>query len=353
MTRVYSARDLTAVTGPHANNAHENQERMDDDAAASFVARLVAEIGRSSSFPPPSGHDHWSDDAVWELVATLYEKKGTAFVAEAHVAADDAAHLERRLKRTIWNYLKDEAKATPVGLMRSRLATMLRRDEGFVRIEDEGIALPGWARVDTPGAGGLMWQGDIGDLISAAWTVQVPHDLRFNSSGPAPKATRETLRKVVVVIFAAADDLYLPDQPLARVVTHRFDEFLNVNDRDATEFVTRSVDQPVPGGDAAAAAGAAAGADAGAADPTDDVDAADLADYIWTDLSVDERRAVGVLGHADNDEQRQAVQDATGCGPSEAAGIVAGIHHQIRRHCQDRDTALAVISHLYSLRRAQ
>lgn len=321
---------------------------MDDDEAALLVARLVAEVVRSSSFPPPSGYDRWSDDAVWELVATLYEKKGATFVAEAHVAADDATHLERRLKRTIWNNLKDEAKATPVGLMRSRLATMLRRDEGFVRIEGEGIALAGWARVDTPGAGGLMWQGDTGELQAAAWTVQVPHDLRFNSSGPAPKATRETLRKVVVVIFAAADDLYLPDQPLARVVTHRFDEFLNVNGRDATEFVTRSVDQPGLGGEPAAAAGAVAGPD-----PSDDVDAADLADYIWTDLSLDERRAVGVLGITDNDEQRQAVQDATGCGPSEAAGIVAGIHHQIRRHCQDRDTALAVISHLYSLGRAQ
>lgn len=281
-----------------------------------LVLRLVGQVVRTGPFPP-FPYDTWSDDAVGDATARLYLAKGTAIAAEAAVAAGgDRGHLERRLLKTIRNFFKDEAKATPVGKMRNRLRTMLDRDDGFVRVCGDGVAVDGWAERDSPGAGGLLWHGDREELSTAAWRVAVPALVVFNKAGPPPPETRRALLDVLGGVFEAADHLYVGDQVLATVMTHRFDEFLNGNHRDATEFTVFD-----PADDTTAAVGQ---------DDYSVIDVADLAAHIWDDMSQDEHRAVGVMTvDGGQDVRRDAVQSAVGCGPEEADALLEAVFGRI------------------------
>src|SRR5688572_4630830 len=40
-----------------------------------LLRRLRSQIGRTSRFPPPDGHHGWTEDAVYELICTLFEEK--------------------------------------------------------------------------------------------------------------------------------------------------------------------------------------------------------------------------------------------------------------------------------------
>jgi len=290
----------------------------DDDFR--LVARLLAQEVRGSGnpFPPPDEHVRWSNEAVYEKTVALYEKKGMTLVAEARAAAQgDRGHLERRLLRTIRNFLIDEAKATPVGLMRNRIGSMLRNDPDFVRITGDGVAIDGWAVAGTQGETGRLWQADRAELDAAAAAVRVPPDLKFHQQGPPPRATKQSMTEVIKAVFVSADGLYLPDQVLAHVIHKRFDEFLGPEERDATEFrsnfeIVNDLDGEIDFGYA-------------------DVETEDLADYIWTDMSYDERRAYPLLG-VDGDEtaRREAVMFAVGCGPQEAEAIIASVFDRIR-----------------------
>jgi hypothetical protein len=309
-----------------------------------LVVRLVGQVVRTGPFPPPDPYQSWSKDAVMEQATRLYEsKKGAAIVAEARVAAGgDPQHLERRLLRTIRNVLIDEAKATPVGRMRGRLATMLRRESGFVRVSGPGVAVDGWARVGSVGAlDRALWQGDRSELEDAAWTVPVPPTVVFGSSGPPSRATRQALLDVLCAVFDAADGLYLRDQELARVMVARFEEFLDVDSRDVAEFASA-----LPDGAARVPDGT---------DVTADVDAADLADWLWVEFSADERTTVSVLedlgsAEQDDDAWRDAVVAAVGCGQLEAEALIESVQAQVRTWAVDEGTAARVITGLFALR---
>lgn len=206
----------------------------DEEDELGLVVRLVWQVVRKSPFPPPDGHGSWTIDAVTDQAVNLYLAKGAAVVAEAKAAAGgDQGHLERRLLKTIRNYMIDVAKSTPVGLMRNRLATMLLRHPDYVRLDDSTAhPLDGWAPARSPGADGELWHGDEDVLHVAAANTQVLPGVKFNKSGPPPPVTKQALLAVIAAVFAAAGDCYLPDQTLARVVARRFDEFLDPDNRD-------------------------------------------------------------------------------------------------------------------------
>ena len=181
--------------------------------------RLIAQVVHTNSFPPPEGYDSWTIDAVHQATE-LYLAKGAAIVAEAKAAAGgDTRHLERRLLKTIRNYLIDQAKATRVGLMRNRIATMLMRHDDFVRVDGANVPTPGWAPVDSASADGELWQGDHEELYPAAWNTAAPTNVVFNKSGPPSKQTKQALLDVIDAVFAIAGSCYLPDQTLAASAT--------------------------------------------------------------------------------------------------------------------------------------
>lgn len=305
-------------------------ETPDDDFI--LVSRLVAQAvrGEGNPFPPPAPYGCWNDDAVYEQTIALYEKKGLALAAEARVAAKgDQGHLERRLLKTIHNFLIDQARATPVGLMRNRVGTVLKNSSEFVRVTGPGIAVDGWATVGSQGAANLLWQADRAELDAAAVAVHVPPDVKFHHQGPPPKATKHAMIAVIKAVFAAADGFYLPDQVLAQVVHKRFDEFLRPDERDATEF--RSNMEIVDDLDGATELGYL------------NVEAENLAEYIWTEMSYDERKAYPMVG-VDGDEQvrRDAIMFAVGCGPHEADAIIASVIDRIRAEDVGEDPRLVI-----------
>lgn len=287
----------------------------DDDASVRLVMRLVGQVVRTGPFPP-FPYDSWSQDAIGDATTRLYLAKGATIAAEAAVAADgDKGHLERRLLKTIRNFFIDEAKATPVGKMRNRLKTMLSRDDNFVRQCGDSVAVDGWAERDTPGAEGVLWQGNIDELRNAASNVPVPSRVVFNKAGPPPPQTRQALLDVIGGVFEAADHLYLADQVLATVMTQRFDTFLNADQRDATEFTAFD-----PADDTNAAIG----------DDYSAIDVHDLAAHLWDDMSHDERRTVAVMTvDGGQDARRDAVMAAVGCGPQEADALLNDVFNRI------------------------
>ena len=314
----------------------------DEEDELDLVVRLVWQVVRKSSFPPPKDHDSWTEAAVIDQAVNLYLHKGGAVVAEAKAAAGgDQGHLERRLLKTIRNYMIDVAKSTPVGLMRNRLATMLLRHPDYVRLEDATNPLDGWAPVGSPGADGELWQGDEEALHRAAANTPVPPDVKFNKSGPPPPATKKALLDVLAAVFSAARGCYLPDQTLAKVIARRFDEFLDPDSRDVSDTTAPADPEDL--------------AEFGPADLATDghlerVEATDVADWLWVEFSYEERSAYPFLDIPDTQDARiAAVVLVLGCGAGEAEAVLGAMFAKIREHAPTPGFARHVLDELTAI----
>lgn len=314
----------------------------DEEDELALVVRLVWQVVRKSSFPPPDPHDSWTSDAAVDQAVNLYLAKGATVVAEAEAAAGgDQGHLERRLLKTIRNHMIDEAKSTSIGLMRNRLATMLLRHSDYMRLDGDSNPLDGWASAESPGADGDLWQGDVETLYAAAINTTVPPNVVFNKSGPPPKVTKQALLDVIAAVFAAADGRYLPDQILAKVITRRFDAFLDPDNRDVAPYTSPADPETV--------------IYLSPADPTSDedndrIDAADLADWLWIEFSFDERTIYPFLDMSDSDEGRlAALVLILGCGPAEAEATLDSMFAKIREHAPIPAFARQVLNELTTI----
>ncbi|TCC38886.1 hypothetical protein [Kribbella speibonae] len=318
----------------------------DEEDELSLVVRLVWQVVRKSSFPPPDPHNSWTHDAVVDQAVNLYLAKGGAVVAEAVAAAGgDQGHLERRLLKTIRNYMIDVAKSTPIGLMRNRLATMLLRHPGYVRLEGDKYPLAGWAPAGSQGATGDLWQGDEDTLHASAINTPIPTEIVFNRSGPPPAATKQALLDVIAAVFAAADGFYLPDQALARVVARRFDEFLDPDGRDVAAYTSPADPETI--------------SDFSSADPTTDVhleriEAADIADWLWTEFTWEERTIYPFLDVPENEDGRIAsVVIILGCGDEEAKATIDAMLTKIREHAPNVELARYVLDELTAIHKRE
>jgi len=315
---------------------------FDGEDELELVVRLVWQVVRKSSFPPPDPHDAWTTEAVVDQAVNLYLAKGGAVVAEAVAAAGgDQGHLERRLLKTIRNHMIDVAKSTPVGLMRNRLATMLRRHPDYVRLEGAEYPLDGWAPTGSPGATGDLWQGDEDTLHVAATSVRVPGGIVFNKSGPPPAATKQALLDVLAAVFDAAGGCYVPDQTLARVIARRFDEFLDPDGRDVAAYTSPADPETISEFDSA---------DPTADDQHDRVDAADIADWLWTEFSWDERTVYPYLDVPDDDAGRVAsVVLVLNCGEAEAKATLDGMVAKVQEQAPQVGLARLVLDELTAI----
>lgn len=318
----------------------------DEEDELSLVVRLVRQVVRKSSFPPPDPHNSWTDDAVADQAVNLYLAKGGTVVAEAMAAAGgNQGHLERRLLMTIRNYMIDVAKSTPIGLMRNRLATMLLRYPHYVRLEGDGHPLAGWAPVASRGASGHLWQGDEDTLHAAATNTPVPTRIVFNKSGPPPAATKQALLDVIAAIFVAAGGFYLPDQTLARVIARRFDGFLDPNGRDVSSYTSPADPETI--------------SDFSPADPTTDdhlarIEAADIADWLWVEFNWEERTIYPFLDVPEDENGRIAsVVIILGCGEEEAKATIDAMLAKIRKHAPSVEEARDVLDELTAIHRRE
>lgn len=290
-----------------------------------LLARLVAQVSRSRTFPPPTGHERWCDDAVWDVVVDLVSAKGASLVLEARVAADDQGHLERRLLQTVKHFLIDQARSTYVGKVRGRLDTLLSADARFVKVPAAVAASSSWALAGSPGISGAGWHGDFDDLIAVAWNVSTPPRLIFPTSGPTPGRSRDAILAVADAVLEAAGGC-VPEQILARVVAERF-----VYDLPATEDAAGFTDF-----------GAEDVEFAGDGGPDDEVIANGIAQALWDALTGGEQSIIQFMG-LPKTGRNKAVQSWLACGRYKADAVTAAVEARIRDHVGDAETGRRVL----------
>jgi hypothetical protein len=186
------------------------------ESGLALMQRLMGQVTRTSSFPPPDGYGRWSDAAVDQKLADLFSWKGPALVLDCATKATSQASLERLLLAAIRNFMIDEAKGTSQGKLRRRLSGLLDKDARFIRVSAPGWQ--GWALADGPTG---SWQGDIDELAAAASAVRGVVITRWNAAGPTPKPTVRALLMVVEAVLQAAGGA-VRDQDITRVVELRF-----------------------------------------------------------------------------------------------------------------------------------
>ena len=170
-------------------------------ATFDLLLRLVHQVRRASGFPPPEGHTVWSDDAAYDVISAMLSQEGAGqrFVTICFAQAADEASLERLYLTTIKNFLIDEAKKTPRGKLRRRIARLMGEDTAYRRSSGSP---PRWALAEH--AEGTVWQGDLDDLIAEAARVEGVGITRWNHSGPTPRQTVHALKTVLMRVLQHA-----------------------------------------------------------------------------------------------------------------------------------------------------
>ena len=216
--------DLASVKADGAAEAALAELRA--GALGATTVNLLQQLGRQctrsprTNFPPPEGHDRWSDDAVDHLLADMFARSDSANPGEGHkfvldclARATDGPSLERLLLAAIENFLKDQAKQTERGKLRRRLTGLLQKDARFTEGADDRWALAGGPA--------QPWQGDLAALERVAFAVRGVEIVRWNHAGPTPRATVHALLSIVEAVLVEAGGT-VRTEDLARVLQARF-----------------------------------------------------------------------------------------------------------------------------------
>ncbi|MGW7244272.1 hypothetical protein [Streptomyces sp. NPDC054804] len=284
-----------------AGGAYEELSQTGQLGTETFelLRRLVHQVRRSSGFPPPEGYEEWNDDAAYEVITAMLAREGAGqqFVTSCFALAADDASLERLFLTSIKNFLIDEAKKTPRGKLRRRIARLMGADASFHRTPGPP---PRWALSEPPE--GAVWQGDLDDLVAEAWRVRGVGITRWNHSGPTPGQTVHALMTILVQVLRHARGA-VREEDLAKVLESRFDLL------SPARFTPLYADH--------GALAAAVEANAGEADPAGAVGAAD---GIWQRLTANERLLLPYL-----DEDVHHAAQLLEIGQAQAGAVLAGL----------------------------
>jgi hypothetical protein len=182
-----------------------------------ITARMVT---NASAFPPSGQHVYWTEDAIYDLLADMIARPGAGqrWVMMCYAIAYDDRSLQAAFYTSISNFLKDEAKKTPRGKLRRRIARRLAADDRYRSANVSGS--PWWALATH--AADAYWQGDIGDLIAAAWQVDgVAAAIHLNRSGPTPARTVHALMSVIAGVLEYTGGA-VREEDLAKALEARF-----------------------------------------------------------------------------------------------------------------------------------
>ncbi|WP_328306370.1 hypothetical protein OG432_34855 [Streptomyces sp. NBC_00442] len=186
-------------------------------ATFDLLWRLVHQVRRAYGFPPPEGYAQWGNEAAYEVVLAMVTAKGQKFVTRCFTLTADQESLERVLLTSIKNYLIDEAKKTPRGKLRRRIARLMGEDTAYRKSNGSP---PRWALADHPEE--ALWQGDLDDLIAHAAHVRGVGITRWNHSGPTPKQTVHALKTILLCVLQHAQGA-VREEDLAKVLESRFE----------------------------------------------------------------------------------------------------------------------------------
>jgi hypothetical protein len=288
----------------------------DVEAAIKLLRRIAAQATRTGTFPPPAHHGRWSNDAVDELLTDMIIKKGgVEFLIDALTSVDNAGSAERYLLKTVQNFLKDQAKSTAHGKLRSRLDTLLGNNPRFKAVT---TPVHGWRLADGPEA---WWQGDLTVLHHTALQVRGVFIPSWNTSGPTPRPAREALITVALAILTEAAGIVRAED-MARVVLERFRH--EIAPETAEHLVLDH----------------ARGQVSDSSQEPEGVLAGVGADQLWAGFSSEQRAIVPYLTAPE-----QAAR-ALGIGPKEAAARRAQVIELVRLATIDDPHAEAVVASL-------
>ncbi|MGW1917635.1 hypothetical protein ACWCQS_45050 [Streptomyces sp. NPDC002076] len=265
-----------------------------------LLRRLVHQVRRSAGFPPPEGYVEWSDDAAYDVITAMLTREGAGqqFVTSCFVLAIDDASLERLYLASIKNFLIDEAKKTPRGKLRRRIARLMGEDASFRRVP---WSSPRWALSEHPAE--AAWQGDLDDLIAEAWRVDGVGITRWNHSGPTPRQTLQALMTVLVQVLRHAQGA-VREEDLAKALESRFELLA------PARFTSLYADEGAP----------ADPVESGRTTQPDPTGAGGVAEDIWHRLTANERLLLPYL-----DEDAHHAAQLLEIGQEQAGAILAGL----------------------------
>lgn len=185
-----------------------------------LLRNLVAQVTRSSTFPPPGGHVAWTDQAVMDHTAKLFlRKNGVGFIFACLLKADDQPSLERLLLAAIRNDLIDEAKSQPIGKLRRRMQTLLGQDDRFVDASELHQGQDAWS---LPNSRPIPSYADVQQLLDLSVGIEAAPILSLPRAGRTPRAARESLLSMTHGVLVKLDAA-LRAQTLAHFLGVRFD----------------------------------------------------------------------------------------------------------------------------------
>lgn len=135
------------------------------------VYRAFRVVAHARNFPPPPPHGAWDDEAVEETAHRfLVHPRTPGRLTALSVEATDDRSFEAQLVHAVVNFLRDEARRTPVGRLVRRLNDVLRREEGFVRTGRKPAC---WALVHGPWELSTVPHSELASAAAAEPDVQV------------------------------------------------------------------------------------------------------------------------------------------------------------------------------------
>ena len=143
--------------------------RRDGQFGPAGLALLGALMEQEARRLPVLGRTHWPLTRVEDLTQSFFVERGMALTTNLVAAGvtDDVA-LGKYVRRSVRNWLTDQARKTDRGALRRQLERILGQEPSFEKVPAGSAGANSWRLVGAPGP---PWQGDLTDLVKAARSV--------------------------------------------------------------------------------------------------------------------------------------------------------------------------------------
>ena len=273
-------------------------------------------------FPVLAPEGGWQPADREDLLGDFLADRLDQVTANLLALATDDASMGRLLRKSIRNWLIDQARKTPLGSLRKLLEELLADDGTFERVPD---GEPGAGRWRLAATKSLPWSGATAELVEAARAVPNVTIPKWSSTvRRAPVADRGSLVAVARAVLTAAGGS-LEIAQLVEVFVARFPVVLDpavVPILDDSEGGIASSQERTPEELVVAA--------------EDELDAATTAATVVGMLTPQERQIVPLLDDA------QAVRAVLGCGRSQAYHHAQRLKEKLKQLVGESDDVRAV-----------
>lgn len=292
---------------------------------ATLLYETVDAIRRLRGFPPPKGYERWDEQAVAEVAHDfLTSPQAKERLIAIALRAGDESSLERVLEATVVNFLRSRFRQSERGRMLRALRRILEGDEQFVAI-GSGSGGEGWALRETQSR--PPYNDSVRTLLDAAYSVSGVQLARWRSDAKnrAPIAERSSLTAVLSAVLSAAQGP-LSMNTLLDVIAARFPN------NDDPKTVPIEDDAVLTDGGLATA------------EVRSSQEVIELANFIWLQLSENERLVAGLLAQPVRD-----VAANTGLSRGSAHRAMISAREVIAELLDSDDEPLDVVARLRDL----